>query len=141
MIFIVVSAVLLLDQLTKFIVARELILGQSVPVIKGVLHFTLLYNRGAAFGILKNQLSFFILTSAIAAVLIIISLKKNKRTVYNFSLGLMLAGALGNLIDRLFLGHVVDFIDFRIWPVFNVADSAITIGAILLGVSILKDKN
>lgn len=138
MIFFVVSAVLLLDQLTKFIVARELILGQSLPVIKGVLHFTLIYNRGAAFGILKNQLSFFILTSAISVVLIIISLKKNKRTVYNFSLGLMLAGAMGNLIDRLFLGHVIDFIDFRIWPVFNVADSAITVGAVLLGYSLLR---
>jgi signal peptidase II len=141
MIFIVVSAVLLFDQLTKFIVSRELILGQSLPVIEGVLHFTLIYNRGAAFGILKNQLSFFILTSAIAVVLIVISLNKNKRFVYNFSLALMLSGALGNLTDRLFLGHVVDFIDFRIWPVFNVADSAITIGAVLLGVAILKDKN
>ncbi len=59
---------------------------------------------------------------------------------YSISLSFILAGALGNLIDRLFLGYVIDFLDFRIWPVFNVADSAITVGAILLGYSILKKK-
>ncbi len=141
MIFIVVPFILFLDQLTKFIVTKELTVGQSIPFLEGILHFTLIHNRGAAFGILKGQVPFFILTSGIAVALIAINLKKNKRALYSLSLSLILAGALGNLIDRLFLGYVVDFIDFRIWPVFNIADSAITVGAILLGYSILKSKN
>lgn len=139
---IIVIAVLSLDQLTKFFITQSLSLNQSVPIIKGILHLTLIYNRGAAFGILTNQISLFIFTSVFAIILIYFNLKNNKDKkppIYSISLSLILAGALGNLIDRLFLGYVVDFLDFRIWPVFNVADSAITIGAILLGYSILKN--
>ena len=143
MIYVIVSSILFLDQLTKFLATKSLSLNQSVPIIKGILHLTLIHNRGAAFGILKNQIPFFIFTSILAIILIYFNLKDvyHKRYyVYNLSLSLILAGALGNLIDRLFLGYVIDFLDFRIWPVFNIADSAITIGAILLGYSILKLK-
>lgn len=143
MIFIIVTAVLFLDQLTKSLVSNKLALNQSVPLIKGILHLTLIHNRGAAFGILKNQITLFIFTSAVAIILIYFNLKdkkQKKHPVYTVSLCLILAGALGNLIDRLFLGYVVDFIDFRIWPVFNVADSAITVGAVLLGYSMLKSQ-
>ena len=137
--FIIVLTILSLDQFTKFLVTRILALNQSLPVIKGIFHLTLIHNRGAAFGILKNQTPFFIFTSLIAIILIFSSLKHNRHIKsYSISLGFILAGALGNLIDRSFLGYVIDFLDFRIWPVFNVADSAITIGAILLGYSILK---
>jgi len=141
MIFIIVVIVFLLDRLTKFFITKNLLVSQSVPLVKGVLYFTLVHNRGAAFGILKNQVPLFILTSAIAVVLIYLNLKRNKKrglSVYNFSLSLILAGALGNLADRFTLGYVIDFIDLRIWPVFNIADAAITIGAILLGYSILR---
>lgn len=92
---------------------------------------------------LKNQISLFIFTSIFAIILIYFDLKNNKTKrplIYSISLSLILAGALGNLIDRLLWGYVVDFLDFRVWPVFNVADSAITIGAILLGYSILRRK-
>ena len=144
MIFIIIIVfVFFLDQLTKFLVTKTLLLNQSQPIIKGILHFTLIHNRGAAFGILKNQINLFIFTSISAIILIYFNLKntKNKElSLYSASLSLILAGALGNLIDRLFLGYVVDFLDFRIWPVFNIADSAITIGAIFLGWSILKSK-
>ena len=141
MIFIIVAVIFLSDQLTKFFITKNLLVSQSVPLVKGVLYFTLVHNRGAAFGILKNQVPLFILTSAIAVVLIYLNLKRNKKrglSVYNFSLSLILAGALGNLADRFTLGYVIDFIDLRIWPVFNLADAAITIGAILLGYSILR---
>lgn len=141
MIFIIIISILSLDQFTKFLVSRNLSLHESVPFVKGILHFTLVHNRGAAFGILKNQLPLFIFTSLFAVILIYFDLKKNKHReskVYVVSLSLILAGALGNLFDRLISGYVIDFIDFRIWPVFNVADSAITIGAILLGWSILN---
>lgn len=142
MIFIIVFAILSLDQLSKFIITRYLSQNQTIPLIKGVFHLTLIHNRGAAFGILKNQVPLFIFTSILAIILIYFSLKKNKhRKAYSVALSLILAGALGNLIDRLFFGYVIDFLDFRIWPVFNIADSAITIAALLLGWEILFKKN
>jgi len=144
MIFIIVSLILSLDQLTKILATKNLVLNQSSSLINGILHLTLVHNRGAAFGILKNQIHLFIFTSLFAIFLIYFNLKNNtykKYSLFNISLGLILAGALGNLIDRLFLGYVVDFIDFRIWPVFNIADSAITIGAVLLGWSILRTED
>ncbi len=144
MIFIIALSVLLLDQFTKLLVIRNLSLNQSVPLIKEVLHLTLIHNRGAAFGILKNQAPLFIFVSICAVILIYFALRNNKHkkySFYNISLAFILAGALGNLIDRLRFGYVVDFLDFRIWPVFNIADSAITIAAIMLGWSILKTNN
>jgi len=139
MVFTTVIVVLFLDQLTKYLAVKTLSLGQSISVIKGILHFTLIHNRGAAFGMLKNQTNLFILTSIFAIILIYFNLKKyRKAPSYIISLSLILGGALGNLVDRLFLGYVIDFLDLRIWPVFNIADSAITLGAILLGWSILR---
>lgn len=143
MAFAVVIVVLFLDQLSKFLVTKNLSLNQSHPLIKGVLHFTLMHNRGAAFGVFKNHLPLFIFAAITAIVLIYFELKnerQRKYSIYFISLSLILAGALGNLIDRLFFGYVIDFLDFRIWPVFNVADSAITIGAVLLGYFILFTK-
>jgi len=144
MIFIFIAVIFFFDQLTKVLITQALSLHQSVPLIKGVLHLTLVRNRGAAFGIFKDQAPLFILTSLIAIILISVQLKKDKLkifSIYTLSLSLILAGALGNLADRLLFGYVIDFIDFRIWPVFNIADSAITIGAILLGYSVLTSKN
>ncbi|MBU3959003.1 MAG: signal peptidase II [Candidatus Omnitrophica bacterium] len=141
---IFILLVLFLDQLSKFLATKKLILNKSLPVLKGIFHLTLVHNRGAAFGILKDQIPLFIFISLFAVALAVFKLNKSrykKFSIYNVSLSLILAGALGNLIDRLFLGYVVDFLDFRIWPVFNIADSAITIGAILLGWSILKVKS
>ncbi len=141
---IIVFIILTLDQLTKFLASKNLELNNPLPIIKGVFNLTLVYNRGAAFGIFKNQFYFFILSSIAAVILIYSVLKKNKRNnLYTFSLSLILGGALGNLIDRIFLGYVVDFLDFRIWPVFNFADSAITLGALLLGwqIFITEKKN
>lgn len=136
--FSVVIAVLFLDQLSKFIFSRFLSLNQSVLVIKGVFHLTLIHNRGAAFGILKNQVPVFVLASLFAVILIIRAIRKHSGSaLYRFALCLILAGALGNLIDRLAFGYVIDFLDFRVWPVFNLADSAITIGAGILGWQIL----
>jgi len=144
MIFIIALSILFLDQFTKLIAVKNLSLNQSVPLIKGAFHLTLIHNRGAAFGILKNQVPFFIFVSILAVILIYSALRNNKNikySFYNISLVFILSGAIGNLIDRLRFGYVIDFLDFRIWPVFNVADSVITIGAIMLGWSILRTKN
>jgi len=144
MIFIIVVLILALDQLTKFIVISNLAIHQSIPVVKNIFYITLVSNRGAAFGILKNQVPLFIFVALFAIGLIYVNMSKSgfkKVSLYKISLALILAGAIGNLIDRLRFGYVVDFLDFRIWPVFNIADSAITIGAILLGWMILFDKS
>jgi len=144
MVFSIVLFILSLDQLSKIIFTKKLALHQSLPVVKGIFHFTLVHNRGAAFGVLKNQTFLFVFTSFVAVVLISLSLNKYRHkslSIYTLALSLILAGALGNLIDRILFGYVIDFLDFRIWPVFNVADSAITVGAALLGYSILKSKN
>lgn len=140
----VILTILSLDQFTKFLVTKNLTLNQSIPIIKGIFHLTLIHNWGAAFGILRGKVPLFIFISIIAVILILSNLKntKLKKTpFYNVSLSLILAGGLGNLIDRTFFGYVIDFLDFRIWPVFNLADSAITLGAILLGWSILFRKD
>ncbi|MFH0790490.1 MAG: signal peptidase II [Candidatus Omnitrophota bacterium] len=149
MTFIIVTFILSLDQFTKFLARKNLLLNNPVPVIKNVFYLTLVHNRGAAFGILKNQIYFFIITSGLAIALIWFSLRNNRHKqpfIFNFALNLILAGGLGNLIDRLFFGYVIDFIDIRIyplfnWPVFNAADSAITVGAILLGWGIITSRD
>ncbi|MFH1458625.1 MAG: signal peptidase II [Candidatus Omnitrophota bacterium] len=137
---IIIFTILSLDQFTKFIVSTNLSFHQSVPVIPGVFHLTFVHNRGAAFGILKNQTLLFISTSFLAVILIFFALRDSRhKRLYSCALSLILGGALGNLIDRLCFGYVIDFLDFRVWPVFNIADSAITVGAILLGWSMLRN--
>ncbi|MFH1414278.1 MAG: signal peptidase II [Candidatus Omnitrophota bacterium] len=139
MIYIIVLTILLLDQSTKLLIIKNFVHHESLPVLKGIFHITLTHNTGAAFGILKNQVPLFIFTSLFAVFLIYANIRKNKEgRFYSLALSLILGGALGNLVDRVRLGYVIDFLDFRIWPVFNIADSAITIGAILLGFSILR---
>jgi len=115
--------------------------GESIPLISGVLHFTHVKNSGAAFGVLQNQRAVFLIASivVIIAILYYYWQDKSESKLINGSLGLVLGGAIGNLIDRVFLGKVTDFIDFRVWPVFNLADSAIVIGAILLGIILTRN--
>jgi signal peptidase II len=145
MIWGIVFVIFAADRLTKIWAVTRLSLYQSIPVVKNIFHITLVYNRGAAFGILKNQVPFFIAASVCAVVMIVYHLKKDagrsrKLSLYTFSVGLILAGAAGNLVDRVFFGYVVDFLDFRVWPVFNIADSAITAGAVLLGVAMVREE-
>lgn len=132
-------AILCLDRLTKYLVSKNISPNRSIPLIKNVFHITLVHNTGAAFGIFKNQNHLFIAVSLLAIILIYLQLKKRRvgSQIYRASLVLILAGTLGNIVDRLCFGYVIDFLDFRIWPVFNIADSSITVGAILLGYSIL----
>ncbi|MDD5255614.1 MAG: signal peptidase II [Candidatus Omnitrophica bacterium] len=138
MIVIAVASLLFLDQLTKYLAIHHLPLNQPQPLVNGVVYLTLVYNRGAAFGILKNYTLVFVLASLFAVVLIVRQLHDRSHSrLYAASLVLILSGALGNLIDRLLRGHVIDFLDFRVWPVFNVADSAITIGTAFLAYSLI----
>lgn len=122
--------ILILDQLTKLIIINTLELHQSLPVIEGVFHLTYVRNSGAAFGILAEQRIFFIIITLLLIGFLIFFYRqvKEQGLLINIILGLILGGAVGNLIDRVRFGYVIDFFDFRIWPVFNIADTAIVIG-------------
>lgn len=140
---IIVAFVILFDQVTKYLAVKYLMPIGSYPVIKNFFHLTYVENKGAAFGMLQNKTLFFIvITVIVGAVLIYSMIKLPGNSVYNYTLAMILGGAIGNLIDRVRLGYVVDFIDFKFFPaVFNVADSFIVIGAIILGyLMIFKEK-
>jgi len=140
---IIVAFVVLLDQVTKYLAVKYLMPIGSYPVIKNFFHLTYVENKGAAFGMLQNKTLFFIvITVIVGAVLIYSMIKLPGNSVYNYTLAMILGGAIGNLIDRVRLGYVVDFINFKFFPaVFNVADSFIVIGAIILGyLMIFKEK-
>jgi len=139
-IFIGAGLVVLLDQVTKLAVRRRILPGQSIPVWPGVFHLSYVQNPGAAFGILKYQTGLFIAVTAVVATAIIIYARRLGPGAgwLRLALALELGGALGNLIDRLRFGYVVDFLDFRVWPVFNVADMAVVVGVGLLFLHLLR---
>lgn len=134
MTFFVAFLVFILDRLTKLIILKVLAESQSINVLPGVFHITLVFNKGVAFGLFKDANFFFVPLSIAVILSIIFFVYKNKLIglAVSAGLGLILGGALGNLTDRIRLGYVVDFLDFRVWPVFNIADSAITIGVGIL---------
>ncbi|MEW6661633.1 MAG: signal peptidase II [Bacillota bacterium] len=131
---LITAAVLFFDQLSKWIIQETMELGQSIPVITNIFHITYWRNPGAAFGIMAFRTNFFIIVGflVVAAIIIVLLRLPPERKLLKVALALQLGGAVGNLIDRIRTGYVVDFFDFRVWPVFNIADSAIVIGVILL---------
>lgn len=135
-------AVLLIDQLTKWAVVATMQVGQSVTVIPKVLSLTFIRNTGAGFGILQDQNSFLIFVALAAIAIIIASLRKileeHHTTLFS---ALILGGAAGNLVDRIVYASVVDFFDFHIWPAFNIADAALTIGVLgLVWLALIEKK-
>lgn len=150
--FLIAALVLLLDRATKWLVAQKIALYDSIPVIPGFFRLTHVQNRGAAFGIFDESPSewkvwMLIVFSLAALVIVTILLWKNSfaLTATGVALSLVLGGAAGNLWDRMFEGRVTDFLLFyvgqHIWPAFNIADSAIVCGALLLVAEILFTKN
>lgn len=148
---LIAFGIFLLDRFTKWLVMREIPLHDAINVIPGFFRIVHVQNQGAAFGLLSEspaewKVSILILFSIVALVVVSALLWKNSHvfTATGLALALILGGALGNLWDRLLHGHVVDFLDFSIagyhWPSFNVADSAIVIGALLLVGEILFAK-
>ncbi len=139
MIYFALGVVILIaDLLTKIWAQTRLREIGTIPLIEDVFHLTYVENRGAAFGILQDRRMFFVLiTLVFAAVVVYVILKyKNRPAVLNYGLCFMFAGALGNMIDRIWRGFVVDMFDFRMinFPVFNVADIFVCIGAGLLAI-------
>lgn len=130
--------ILAADQATKAIVRANMTVGQSIPADTPV-RLTYVQNTGSAFGLFTNQTLFLTIAAAVGVVIIAFIFFRSGGTskLLATSLAMQLAGAIGNLIDRIAYGYVVDFVDFRFWPVFNVADSSITIGFIILAVALL----
>ncbi len=143
MLIILISAIILfLDQLSKFLISNTLDFGESIPILKDIFHLTLIQNSGAAFGIFHQQTLFFIIVACVVIGLILISHRRftGRSLLLRVGLALILGGALGNLVDRLRFGFVVDFLDFRIWPVFNIADTSICVGTGLFILGFVKGR-
>ncbi|MBI5809989.1 MAG: signal peptidase II [Deltaproteobacteria bacterium] len=133
------GAVVIVDQIVKLIIMTRMAIGSAVEVIPGLFNVVYIKNPGAAFGIFTRggttRTVFLIAVTAVALIIIRSLLRQSKNLLMTFGLSLIAGGAVGNLIDRLRFGSVVDFLDFYIgpyhWPAFNAADSAITTGVIL----------
>jgi signal peptidase II len=141
---------LFIDQMTKVYIDRVMDLHQSIPVIPDLFSITYVRNKGAAFGFLANtsyRLPFFIFISIVAVFVIIYAYRKLRgdQKLAQLSLSLILSGAVGNLIDRVRLGEVIDFLDVfwktYHWPAFNVADSAICVGVFLLAIDMMREES
>jgi signal peptidase II len=149
--YLLMLTLLAVDQATKLLIARTVELYQSITVIPGFFNITRIHNKGAIFGTFSqtnNTLVFVLLTAASLAALALVVYYFFKTPaadkLMKVSLTLIMAGALGNLFDRLVRGHVIDFLDFHIrdahWPFFNAADSCISIGACLMLVILFRRK-
>lgn len=145
-IFQIAIIILALDQISKVLINSFLKLGESIALIPSFFNLTLCYNEGAAWGLFANNKIVIALGSLVAVVMIyhfIFCFKKNTRN--NIAFGLVIGGMAGNLIDRVFFGYVRDFLDFYIFnydfPVFNIADTAIVIGIILLIYAVIKGED
>jgi len=137
---ILIMLTLLADQFSKYVISASMQPGESIPVLPPVFHITYILNPGAAFGMLANRTAFFIIVSllVIAGVLVGYRYLPRERIWTRVAAALLVGGALGNLIDRVRLGRVIDFLDFRVWPVFNLADIAIVTGALLLIIEVWR---
>ena len=133
LVLLVVLAAFALDQGTKYAVSHTMSLGQSVPA-HGFFRITYVYNTGSIFGLFTSQNTLLTVGSFVGIGVLVwfYRIHPNAGPLLRLSLGMQIAGALGNLTDRLFLGRVTDFIDVGAWPIFNLADSSIVVGVTLL---------
>lgn len=138
---LIIVLITVADQLTKFVIANNVEYGEMIPVIEGFFYITHHSNPGAAWGIFSGGRYVFITVTILVSIAMMYILYKSRNKLFKVSLSLILGGAIGNLIDRIVSGRVVDFLDFYFgsynFPTFNVADTFIVIGTILLSVYIL----
>ncbi len=135
LVLVISAAIVVLDQIFKYLAINNLKSVENVAVIDNLLYFTYLENRGAAFGIFSNQRWLFIIATVLAIILLVylVFVKKFQSKIFNISVALITGGGVGNLIDRIFLGYVVDYIQISFFPpVCNFADYCITAGTIIL---------
>ncbi len=145
MYYLIALVVIAIDQFTKWLIVKNMELGESIPIIDNVLYITSHRNRGAAWGILQNQMWFFYIITVIFVIGVIYYIQKygKQDKFLGLSLALILGGAIGNFIDRVWRKEVVDFIHTYIFsynfPVFNIADSALCIGVALILIQTLLE--
>ena len=139
----VIGASILVDQIVKIIISSTMSVGETIPVIKDIFHFTYIRNEGAAFGMLSEHRWVFMIISSVAIVTMCIYLFKfcKERMLTRIGIALVIGGGIGNMIDRIFLGYVIDMIDCRFidFYVFNVADSCVCVGAGIVFLGVLLD--
>ena len=136
--FIIASLVIFADQLSKFIVRCKLPIGKEIPIINQVVSITHIRNSGAAFGLFQNGRILFIIVATVSLFIMLYFLHFFTSSIFlAVSSGLVFGGIVGNLLDRIFLGYVTDFIYFAHWPVFNIADSSLDIGISLIAIYLL----
>ena len=136
---LLIAALIGVDQLVKWLVIQNFQLFESIE-LWNFIHLTYIHNTGAAFGMLEGARVLFLIFNVILVAAVIWAWKKPWMGRYKLSVSLIVAGALGNCIDRIFRGYVVDFIDLTYWPIFNVADIAVVCGTILLSIMIFTAK-
>jgi len=143
--YLIALVVIVIDQFTKWLVVKNMELGESIPIIHDVLYLTSHRNRGAAWGILQGQFWLFYIITVIVVIALVIYIRRvpKEQRLFGLGLALMLGGAIGNFIDRVFRKEVVDFIHTYIFtynfPVFNVADAALCIGVALIFIETILD--
>lgn len=131
--------ILIFDQGSKWLIKENMDLYESIPIIPDVFHLTYIENPGAAFGILANQRVFFIIITLLILAFVYYFYRqlKENQLLLKVALGMVVGGALGNLIDRWRSGTVTDFFDFQIWPIFNIADTAVVLAMIYISYKVL----
>ena len=135
-------ALAIADQLLKKLFSGTMQLGESIPVLPGIFHLTYIQNPGAAFGLFENQTLFFIVIAAFLLAFLAFAYKElaAQGVWVRFGMSLLAGGAVGNLLDRVRFGAVIDYLDFRIWPIFNLADIGICLGAALIVWGLLREE-
>lgn len=137
--YLLASTIAIIDQLLKYFVAKLLFAGQSLPLLNGILKLTYVRNTGAAFSLFVGFSPYLAVVSLIVILIVIYfhhKIPANNQWMQT-GLAFILGGSLGNLLDRIFRGYVIDYLDFRIWPVFNFADVMINVGVILVALKLL----
>ena len=139
----IIGGSILVDKIVKIIISSTIDVGETIPVIKDIFHFTYIRNEGAAFGMLSEHRWVFMIISSVAIVAMCIYLFKfcKERMLTRIGIALVIGGGIGNMIDRIFLGYVVDMIDCRFidFYIFNVADSCVCVGAGIVFLGVLLD--
>ena len=140
--YLMALAVVIIDQLLKFLISKFMVLGQSIPLIDGVLKLTYVRNTGAAFSLFKGFSPYLaVIGFVIIAVVLFFHYRiSSKRILMQTGLAFVLGGSLGNLLDRLILSHVIDYIDVTVWPVFNFADIMINVGVVLIAFRLFAEE-
>lgn len=143
-IYSIAAISIMIDQIVKIIIRTKIKLNTSIPLIPNIFNLTYVENKGAAFSILQNTQIFLIIIGLVFLYVIDYYIKKEKKfdKLNIIALGLIIGGIIGNLVDRILLHAVVDYLDFTLinFPIFNIADSCITIGVILFIISIIKEE-